>query len=85
VEGSPEQSLAAGARFARAPFTALPEVEWRVFKFKTPLLKLNDIFPEGIPDPGDVPRARNIVHLADGEDHGHAITTGSIKTPSAGC
>ncbi len=29
-------------------FTALPEVEWTVYRFKTPLLKLNDIFPEGI-------------------------------------
>src|ERR1700745_402071 len=27
-------------------FTALPDVEWTVYKFKSPLLKLNHIFPE---------------------------------------
>jgi hypothetical protein len=32
-------------------FTPLPEVEWRVYQFKSPLLKLNDIFPEGIQIP----------------------------------
>ena len=29
-------------------FTALPEVEWEVYPFKSPLLKLNEIFPDGI-------------------------------------
>src|SRR5438034_6203231 len=27
-------------------FTALTEVDWQVYRFKSPLLKLNDIFPE---------------------------------------
>jgi intein/homing endonuclease len=42
-------------------FTPLPDVEWTVYRFKTPLLKLNDIFPEGI----EIPKmyiGRNIVH-----------------------
>jgi hypothetical protein len=28
-------------------FTPLTEVDWQVYRFKSPLLKLNDIFPEG--------------------------------------
>jgi len=33
------------------PFIPLPDVEWIVYPFKTPLLKLNAIFPEGIEIP----------------------------------
>ena len=36
-------------------FTALPEVEWQVYPFKSPLLKLNEIFPEGIQIPAIYP------------------------------
>jgi len=42
-------------------FTPLPDVEWTVYRFKTPLLKLNDIFPEGI----EIPKmyvGKNILH-----------------------
>jgi intein/homing endonuclease len=45
----------------RLGFTPLPDVEWTVYRFKTPLLKLNDIFPEGI----EIPRmyvGKNILH-----------------------
>ncbi len=37
-------------------FVPLPDVEWMVYPFKSPLLKLNEIFPEGIHDPEDVRR-----------------------------
>src|SRR5207237_4857143 len=33
------------------PFIPLPDVEWTVYKFQSPLLKLNAIFPEGIEIP----------------------------------
>ncbi|PYM64024.1 MAG: hypothetical protein DMD79_07300 [Candidatus Rokuibacteriota bacterium] len=33
------------------PFIPLPEVEWTVHRFQSPLLKLNQIFPEGIEIP----------------------------------
>src|SRR5713226_2867368 len=42
-------------------FTPLPDVEWTVYRFKSPLLKLNHIFPEGI----EIPKmyvGRNILH-----------------------
>jgi intein/homing endonuclease len=42
-------------------FTALPDVEWTVHRFKTPLLKLNHIFPEGI----QIPKmyiGKNVLH-----------------------
>src|SRR5437667_4315445 len=33
------------------PFIPLPDVEWTVYRFESPLLKLNEIFPEGIEIP----------------------------------
>src|SRR5437762_596130 len=33
------------------PFIPLPEVDWMVYPFKSPLLKLNQIFPQGIEIP----------------------------------
>ena len=35
----------------RVPFIPLPDVEWTVYKFASPLLKLNQIFPDGIEIP----------------------------------
>jgi len=64
-------------------FTALPEVPWIVYRFKSPLLKLNDIFPEGIEIPAIYP-GRNIIHLPTVKTHGHAVTTGSIKNSFGG-
>ena len=64
-------------------FTALPEVEWRVHRFKTPLLRLNDIFPEGIEIPALYP-GKNILHLPTVKTHGHATTTGAVKNAFGG-
>ena len=64
-------------------FTALPEVEWRVYDFKSPLLKLNEIFPEGIQIPAIYP-GRQIVHLPTVKTHGHATMTGSVKNSFGG-
>jgi intein/homing endonuclease len=44
------------------PFIPLPDVEWTVYRFTTPLLKLNEIFPEGI----QIPKmfiGKNVCHL----------------------
>ena len=67
----------------RLPFTALPDVEWQVYRFKSPLLKLNDIFPEGIQIPAMYP-GRQIVHLPTVKTHGHAVMTGSVKNSFGG-
>jgi len=64
-------------------FTALPEVEWRVYSFKSPLLKLNAIFPEGIQIPAIYP-GRQILHLPTVKTHGHAVMTGSVKNSFGG-
>ncbi len=64
-------------------FTALPEVEWTVYDFKSDLLKLNHIFPEGI----EIPKmyiGKQIVHLPTVKTHGHATTTGAIKNSFGG-
>lgn len=64
-------------------FTALPEVEWQVYRFKSPLLKLNEIFPEGIQIPAMYP-GRQILHLPTVKTHGHAVMTGSVKNSFGG-
>jgi uncharacterized protein (DUF362 family) len=64
-------------------FQPLPEVEWTVHKFQSPLLKLNDIFPEGI----EIPKmylGRSIIHFPTVKTHGHSITTGAIKNAFGG-
>src|ERR1043166_8937656 len=65
------------------PFIPLPDVEWTVHRFTTPLLKLNAIFPEGI----QIPKmfiGRNICHLPSVKTHGHTVTTGAIKNAFGG-
>ena len=64
-------------------FTALPEVEWITYPFTSPLLKLNNIFPEGIQIPKMYP-GRQIVHLPTVKTHGHAVMTGSVKNAFGG-
>ena len=64
-------------------FTPLTEVEWQVYQFKGPLLKLNDIFPEGIQIPSIYP-GRQILHLPTVKTHGHAVMTGSVKNSFGG-
>lgn len=64
-------------------FQPLTEVEWSVYKFKSPLLKLNDIFPEGIEIPA-IYAGKDILHLPTVKTHGHSITTGAIKNAFGG-
>jgi uncharacterized protein (DUF362 family) len=64
-------------------FTPLTDVEWQVYRFTSPLLKLNDIFPEGIQIPAIYP-GRQIVHLPTVKTHGHAVMTGSVKNSFGG-
>ena len=67
----------------RLPFIPLPDVEWAVYRFKSPLLKLNDIFPEGI----EIPKmyvGKNVLHLPSVKTHGHSQTTGAIKNSFGG-
>ena len=64
-------------------FQPLTEVEWMVYRFKSPLLRLNQIFPEGIEIPSIYP-GRNILHLPTLKTHGHSTTTGSIKNAFGG-
>lgn len=65
------------------PFIPLPEVEWTVYPFKSPLLKLNRIFPEGI----EIPKmyiGKNVLHAPTVKVHGHSVTTGAIKNAFGG-
>jgi len=64
-------------------FTALPDVEWMVYRFQSPLLRLNQIFPEGIEIPKMFP-GKNVIHLPTVKTHGHSITTGAIKNAFGG-
>ena len=64
-------------------FTPLTEVDWQIYAFKSPLLKLNEIFPEGIQIPAIYP-GRQILHLPTVKTHGHAVMTGSVKNSFGG-
>lgn len=64
-------------------FTALPEVEWTVYPFKAPLLRLNQIFPHGI----EIPKlfvGKSVIHAPTVKTHGHTTTTGAIKNAFGG-
>jgi uncharacterized protein (DUF362 family) len=64
-------------------FIPLPEVEWTVFGFKSRLLKLNEIFPEGI----QIPKmfiGRSVLHFPTVKTHGHSVTTGAVKNAFGG-
>jgi len=65
------------------PFIPLPEVEWVVHRFAQPLLKLNDLFPEGI----EIPKmfvGASVLHLPTVKTHGHSTTTGAVKNAFGG-
>ncbi len=64
-------------------FIPLPEVEWEIYHFGSPLLKLNEIFPEGI----EIPKmyvGRQVLHLPTVKTHGHATMTGAVKNAFGG-
>ena len=64
-------------------FTPLPDEEWITYEFQHKLLKLNDIFPEGI----EIPKmfvGKNVIHLPTVKTHGHSTTTGAIKNAFGG-
>jgi len=64
-------------------FTPLTDVEWGVYEFKAKLLRLNQIFPEGI----EIPKlfvGRQIIHLPTVKTHGHSTTTGAVKNAFGG-
>jgi len=64
-------------------FIPLPEVEWVKYEFKAKLLKLDQIFPEGI----EIPKmfiGKNVIHLPTVKTHGHSVTTGAIKNAFGG-
>ncbi len=64
-------------------FTALQEVEWQVYRFKSPLLRLNGLFPDGIEVPS-LYLGKQILHLPTMKTHGHAVTTGAVKNAFGG-
>lgn len=64
-------------------FIPLTDVEWTVYRFKSDLLRLNQIFPEGIEIPAIYP-GRDILHLPTVKTHGHSVTTGAIKNAFGG-
>jgi uncharacterized protein (DUF362 family) len=83
VEGCRNNKWEPVLRRHGVPFIPLPDVEWIVYPFKSPLLKLNRIFPEGI----EIPKmyvGKNVCHLPTMKTHGHSQTTGAIKNAFGG-
>ncbi|MFQ5701274.1 MAG: DUF362 domain-containing protein, partial [Acidobacteriota bacterium] len=65
------------------PFQSLTEVEWTVHKFKSRLLKLDKIFPDGIEIPA-MYAGKQIIHMPTMKTHGHSVTTGAVKNAFGG-
>ncbi len=65
------------------PFIPLPEVDWMVYEFKSPLLRIDRIFPKGIEVPAFF-KGKNVIHLPTVKTHGHSITTGAVKNAFGG-
>jgi len=64
-------------------FTSLPDVKWVKYDFGNKLLKLNDIFPDGI----EIPHmfiGKNVIHLPTLKTHGHSEITGAVKNAFGG-
>ncbi len=64
-------------------YIPLTGVEWTKYQFKQQLLKLDQIFPEGI----EIPKmfiGKNIIHFPTLKTHGHSVTTGAIKNAFGG-
>lgn len=64
-------------------FTPLPDTKWVRYNFKHPLLKVNEIWPEGV----EIPQmflGKNVIHLPTLKTHGHSQTTGAIKNAFGG-
>ena len=64
-------------------FQPLTEVKWVVHRFKSRLLMLDKIFPEGIQIP-EMYIGKQILHLPTLKTHGHSTTTGAIKNAFGG-
>jgi len=64
-------------------FQPLTEVKWTVYRFKSKLLMLDRIFPEGIEIP-EMYIGKQILHLPTLKTHGHSVTTGAIKNAFGG-
>ncbi|HKY32237.1 MAG TPA: DUF362 domain-containing protein [Candidatus Polarisedimenticolia bacterium] len=64
-------------------FQPLTETPWTIHRFKSKLLRLNQIFPDGIEIP-KIYAGRQILHLPTLKTHGHSTTTGAIKNAFGG-
>jgi uncharacterized protein (DUF362 family) len=64
-------------------FISLPDVEWVKYEFRSRLLRLDQVFPEGI----EIPKmfiGKNVIHLPTVKTHGHSLTTGAVKNAFGG-
>jgi uncharacterized protein (DUF362 family) len=83
VQGAKNNLWAPILRHYGLSFSPLPEVEWVKYQFQSKLLKLNEIFPDGL----EIPKmyvGKQIIHLPTMKTHGHAVTTGAIKNSFGG-
>ena len=83
VKGAKNNKWASILQDSGLQFVPLTDVEWVRYEFKNRLLKLDQIFAEGI----EIPKVfigKNIIHLPTVKTHGHSITTGAIKNAFGG-
>ena len=64
-------------------FNSLPNAEWIKYEFEEKLLRLPQLFPEGI----EIPKifiGKQVIHLPTLKTHGHSVTTGAVKNAFGG-
>lgn len=64
-------------------FRARPEEKWIYYTFKSKLLRLHKLFPDGIQIP-EMFVGKQILHLPTVKTHGHTTTTGAVKNSFGG-
>lgn len=83
VKGSDNNKWTGVLKKYDLPFIPLTDVKWMVYQFKSDLLRLPQIFPEGIEIP-EMFIGKNVIHLPTMKTHGHSITTGAVKNAFGG-
>lgn len=83
VQGAKENKWMSVLQKYGLDFVPLTEVKWTKYEFKSKLLILNRLFPEGIFIP-EMFIKKNVIHLPTMKTHGHSITTGAVKNAFGG-
>lgn len=61
----------------------LPKVKWKVYKPRSNMIAIPEIFPKGLRIP-EIFKGKNVVHVPTMKTHGHTTITGAVKNAFGG-